>query len=251
MKLINTTPKVSIITACYNSGNTLKQTIESVLNQTYTNIELVLIDGGSRDNTIELIKSYETKFTKKNLNYRWITEPDKGIYDALNKGITLATGEFIGVLGSDDWLELDALSNVIDTYNCDKSVELIFGAVKFYRNEEPAYTEQIYPIELYRRTMHHQGIVYRKSLHEKFGYYSLNNKVSSDYEFLLKCKLGNAIFNPTNNIIANFRLGGTNNKFYYIGIREEARIQYTHKVINKKQLLMMFVKSLILKYFKK
>ncbi len=249
--MINNKPKISIITACYNSGKTLKQTIESVLYQTNTNIELILIDGGSKDDTIDIIRQYEAKFTEKNLGYKWISESDAGIYDALNKGIKLATGEFIGVLGSDDWYESDALTNVINVYTNNKDVDLIFGAVKFYRNEEPVYIEQIYPIELQRRTMHHQGIIYRRNLHNKFGYYSLINKVSSDYEFLLKCKLGNAIFIPTKVIIANFRLGGTNNKFYYLGIREEAKIQYVHHVINKKQLCVMFIKSFILKYFKK
>ena len=106
-------PLISIITVCFNSSKTIRQTIESVLNQTYTNIEYILVDGKSTDNTVAIIEEYAPQFTAKGIVYRWVSEPDAGIYDAMNKGIKLATGEWIGIINSDDWYELDACENML------------------------------------------------------------------------------------------------------------------------------------------
>lgn len=92
--------KVSVITATWNSGATLCDTLESVLNQTYPDIEHVIVDGGSTDNTMELVREYEPRYNGK---LRYISEPDKGIYDAMNKGVEMATGDIIGILNSDDF----------------------------------------------------------------------------------------------------------------------------------------------------
>ena len=102
-------PLFSIITVSYNSQQTITKTIDSVLNQTCKDFEYIIIDGNSSDNTISIIKSYEKKFGNK---LRWISEKDKGIYDAMNKGITLSMGDFIWLVNSDDWLEIDALNQV-------------------------------------------------------------------------------------------------------------------------------------------
>lgn len=93
--------KISIITATYDSGRTLRDTIQSVLSQTYTDIEYILIDGGSRDSTLSIIKEYEPLFYGR---LKWNSEPDQGIYDAMNKGIRMATGDVVGILNSDDFL---------------------------------------------------------------------------------------------------------------------------------------------------
>jgi len=97
-------PLVSIVTVCYNSEKTIRDTIESVLNQTYRNIEYILVDGASKDSTVDIIKSYEEKFREKGISYKWISEPDTGIYNAMNKGIDMASGEWCYFLGSDDIL---------------------------------------------------------------------------------------------------------------------------------------------------
>ena len=94
--------KISIVTVNYNGGKTLKRTIESILNQTHNDIEYIIVDGKSTDNSVDIIKSYEENFNKKGYEYRWISEKDTGIYNAMNKGIKLATGEIIGILNSDD-----------------------------------------------------------------------------------------------------------------------------------------------------
>ena len=92
--------KVSVITATWNSGKTLRTTLDSVLNQSYPDIEHIIVDGGSTDNTMEIIREYEPRY---NGRLRYISEPDKGLYDAMNKGIRMATGEVVGILNSDDF----------------------------------------------------------------------------------------------------------------------------------------------------
>ena len=90
--------KISIITVCFNSSKTICDTIDSVLKQNYKNIEYILVDGNSKDNTVEIIKKYETIFRKNGMDYIWVSEVDNGIYDAINKGIKMATGDIIGIL---------------------------------------------------------------------------------------------------------------------------------------------------------
>ena len=112
--------KITIITVCYNSGKTIKDTIESVLAQNYKNFEYIIIDGKSKDNTVDIIKSYEPKFNGK---MKWISEKDKGIYDAMNKGVKLASGDIIGLINADDILATpNAFQIIVDTFkneNCD------------------------------------------------------------------------------------------------------------------------------------
>ena len=102
--------KISIITATYNSGRTLRHTIESVLRQTYQDIEYLIVDGCSKDDTLEIVKDYESKFGDK---MRWISEPDNGIYDAMNKGLRMATGDVVGILNSDDFYTSDDIVETI------------------------------------------------------------------------------------------------------------------------------------------
>lgn len=121
---------ISVITVSYNAVSTIEQTILSVINQTYSNIEYIIIDGGSTDGTIDIIRRYEDKIAY------WVSEPDRGIYDAMNKGASKANGEYIAFLNSDDWYELDAVSIIAQF--ADGKTDLISGiinntSVNFYR----------------------------------------------------------------------------------------------------------------------
>jgi len=122
-------PLVSIITVVYNGAETLQQTIDSVSNQTYSNIEYIVIDGGSTDDTIALIKKNNDKITK------WISEPDEGLYDAMNKGISMASGQLIGMINSDDWYEMDAVGTVVDEYRNHPEIS-VFHSDTFYVSHE-------------------------------------------------------------------------------------------------------------------
>ena len=119
--------KISIITATYNSGRTLRHTIESVLRQTYQDIEYLIVDGCSKDDTLEIVKDYESKFGDK---MRWISEPDNGIYDAMNKGLRMATGDVVGILNSDDFYTSDDIVETIAA-NMSDEVDAVYGDIHF------------------------------------------------------------------------------------------------------------------------
>ena len=106
-------PKFSIITICYNSSATIERSMKSVLAQTFTDYEYIIVDGGSKDSTLDIVKKYEPLFEGR---MKWKSEPDKGIYDAMNKGIERSSGTIIGIVNSDDWLEADALETVYASF---------------------------------------------------------------------------------------------------------------------------------------
>src|SRR6478736_2186770 len=117
--------KVSLITVSYNSAETITDTIESIHSQDFDNIEYIIVDGASKDNTVEIIKSFGTKIDK------WISEPDKGIYDAMNKAIKMATGEVVGILNSDDFYSAtNVISQVAKAFN-DSTIDAVFGDLVF------------------------------------------------------------------------------------------------------------------------
>ena len=107
---------ISITTVTYNSEKTIARTIESVLNQTYTNIEYIIVDGLSKDNTVKIAESYREKFEQKGYIYKIISEMDQGMYDAINKGINLSSGVIVGNINSDDWYETDAVEKMVEVY---------------------------------------------------------------------------------------------------------------------------------------
>ena len=107
---------ISVITVCFNSEKTIRNTIESVLNQTYDNVEYIVVDGLSEDGTVQIAQEYEQRFADKGYRYKIISEKDNGIYDAMNKGIRTASGEIIGIINSDDWYEPKALETVANAY---------------------------------------------------------------------------------------------------------------------------------------
>lgn len=118
--------KVSIITVVYNGVKNIEQTIKSVLHQTYSNIEYIVIDGGSTDGSLDIIKKYSDS-----ISY-WVSEADKGIYDAMNKGISKATGDLIGIINSDDWYEPDAIMNMVTAY---EENTVLYGIIRTICNE--------------------------------------------------------------------------------------------------------------------
>lgn len=184
--------KIAIITATYNSGGTLRETFDSILRQTYKDIEYIVIDGGSKDNTIDIIKEYYPKF---NGRMRWVSESDKGLYDALNKGIKKATGEVVGILNSDDFFTSD---DVIATVAANiNDVDAIYGDIHFVAPDNLTKCVRYYSSRNFRPwTMRfgympaHPSFYARREIFEKYGLYSLDYKIAADYDMMVRlfCK---------------------------------------------------------------
>ena len=179
--------KVSIITPSFNSAKTIEKTILSVLEQTYDNLEYIIIDGGSTDGTIDIIKKYHDK-----IKY-WISEPDRGISDAFNKGLKASTGDYINFQGADDYLlSKDVISLMMTDINPQKD-QLVCGRIERVKNtqekEVVSRTTGIFKSKkslLFRMSLPHQALFTNKKFFEKYGNFDINNKFCMDYEILLR-----------------------------------------------------------------
>lgn len=191
--------KVSVITVVYNGCKHLEQTINSVLKQGYQNIEYIIIDGGSTDGTIDIIRKYEDK-----LSY-WVSEPDFGIYDAMNKGIKKATGDLIGIINSDDWYEPDAIENVVNEY---ENMTVIYGLVKYILNGEAIKIYAPYPHLIFQEMIPHPTCFIPREIYELYGVFDISYKSCADYQFILRLFFSEVKFKLVEKPVANFRLGG-------------------------------------------
>lgn len=182
--------KISIITATYNSSKTLRDTIESVLNQTHNDIEYIIVDGLSKDNTIDIVKEYEPKF---NGRMRWISEKDKGLYDAMNKGIRMATGDVIGILNSDDFYTSKTILERINQTLTDKSIDAVYGDIHFVNDADLNHCVRYYSSKSFARWQMrlgfmpaHPSFYCRKSVYDQYGAFDCSFKIAADFENLLR-----------------------------------------------------------------
>ena len=182
--------KLSIITVTFNSGSTLSDTIQSVLLQSYPNIEYILVDGFSNDNTVDIIKEYEPLFGDR---MKWVSEKDFGLYDAMNKGIRMATGDIVGIINSDDFYHRsDVISKVIEAFQ-DEEVQAVYADIRFVNPNNLDKTVRYYSSRKFvpRRfrfgfmPAHPTFFTYRKYF-EEFGYYKIDYKIAADYELLIR-----------------------------------------------------------------
>lgn len=243
MEQIINKPLVSIVTVCFNSAKTIRRTIESVLNQTYVNIEYIIVDGKSTDGTVTIIEEYAPLFAERGIQYRWVSEPDDGIYDAMNKGIIMATGEWIGIINSDDWYELDACDNVINhsQYNCD----LIFGIVAYWRDGCVSFAKQISLDSMQDEPVIHPGVFVRRLVYQKIGVYDTEFKIAADYDFLARCYRLNVNSSILLKLVANFTHGGISSTNLFLSKKESLIIQEKYRLISKFRLFKRKVKFLI------
>lgn len=206
--------KISIITVVWNNKNTIKDAINSVLNQTYLDIEYIVIDGDSTDGTVEIIKSYGDKINK------FISEKDKGIYDAMNKGIDLATGDIIGILNSDDiYFNKNVIQNVMNKFK-ENNIDSLYGDLYYVKEDDlnkvvRYWKSSSFTQNCFIKGWHpaHPTFFVKKEIYEKYGCFDLNMKVSADFElmlrFLEKYKIS-TFFLPQ--VIVKMRVGGESNQ---------------------------------------
>lgn len=217
--------KISIITVCYNSEKTIARTIESILTQNYSNIEYLIIDGASKDNTITIVDSYKDQFLDKKIDFKVISEPDKGIYDAMNKGIEKSSGEIIGILNSDDHY---ASSEILDSVNqvfSNNKIDSCYGNILYTRNSKPyRYWKSGKPRTFKFGWMPpHPAFFVRKDVYCKYGNFRLDCGTAADYELMLRFLQKEKISSVWINQIFTFmEAGGASNSG--INSRKEAYV---------------------------
>lgn len=219
IKTYSEMPKVTVVTVTYNAEGFLERTIKSVIEQNYPNIEYIIIDGKSSDNTIDIIKKYESS-----INY-WISEPDDGIYDAMNKGIDVSTGEWINFMNAgDSFFSKDSIKDFLQDINVH--TELYNGAINFIdiitgekRIRVPHGLDNIWKTV----PCWHQASFIKTSLMKEYKY-SLEYKIAGDHDFYLKCYKNNKKFQFTNDIISNMISGGLHQKQAKLAYIESMKI---------------------------
>lgn len=189
--------KISVITATWNSGKTIGDTLRSVLNQSYTNVEHIIKDGGSKDDTLAICNDYEKHFytnEDKGRTIRILSDKDKGIYDAMNQGVKAATGDVIGILNSDDFYTSDdVLARVAEEFANNPKLEAVYGDIHFVKDENLKKCTRYFSSRYFRPWAlrfgfmpAHPSFYVRREVYEKYGLYDLNFRTSSDFEMMVR-----------------------------------------------------------------
>lgn len=235
-------PHITIVTVVYNGEKTIEKCIQSVFEQSYDLIEYIIIDGGSSDQTLSIIKNY-----KHAIAY-WISEKDEGIADAMNKGIKQASGDLIGFLNADDWLEPDAIERVAANYQKDT---IIYGDVRFWDNNRPAKQTKSNHLNLrHGMTIAHPAAYVPLSVYQKHGRFNTAFKVAFDYDLILRFYIEGVAFYNIHAVLVNMSLGGLSDRKWLHAIKEELRSKncYFNKAANLyyfiKQFMYLFVEKI-------
>lgn len=189
--------KISVITATWNSGRTIGDTLRSVFNQSFTNVEHIIKDGGSKDDTLEICKNFEQKYYKDECKGRTInilSDKDKGIYDAMNQGVKAATGDVIGILNSDDFYTSDdVLARVAGEFETNPELEAVYGDIHFVKDENLKKCTRYFSSRYFRPWAlrfgfmpAHPSFYVRREVYEKYGLYDLDFRTSSDFEMMVR-----------------------------------------------------------------
>ena len=200
--------KVSIITVCFNSEKTIERTIKSVFDQTYKNIEYIIIDGVSTDKTLEIIDRYRDQFKDR---LKVVSEKDDGIYFAMNKGIALSAGTLIGIINSDDWYEVNAVQKMVNAYesNHKNPLTVYYGNTGVIRDEQSISLSKSDHNRLEDEMISHPSCFITKEAYDNLGAYNTKYTSVADYDLMLRYKRSGIVdFVYVNEHIANFTLGG-------------------------------------------
>jgi len=239
--------KVSVITVAYNSAETIEDTINSVAEQGYKNIEYIIVDGASKDSTLEIVRKYESKISKL------ISEPDEGIYDAMNKGIKLATGEIIGILNSDDiYADKDVVENVVENI-VKNNVDSCYGDLVYVDKHNLEKTIRYWKSGEYKEDSFKHGWVpphptffVKNWVYKKYGVFDLDLPIAADHEILFRFMYKHKIktcYIPR--VLVKMRMGGLTNKSILNIIRQNNEIVQTLRKNKIKVTPAFFINKLI------
>ena len=220
-------PRVSIVTVVRNGAATIERAIRSVLGQTCPAIEYIIVDGASTDGTQEIIRRYEGRLA------RWISEPDRGISDAFNKGVALANGACIGLLNADDWMEPDQVEIAVGALEAS-GADFVFGDLIFHDaagcpvhriTGDPHYARHI---RSRMPEVNHPTLLARRSMYERVGPFHLTYKAAMDYDWLLRAHLAGCRGHHEPRILGHMTLAGVSDRSYVRALREVRDIAIRH-----------------------
>jgi glycosyltransferase involved in cell wall biosynthesis len=219
---------VSIITPTYNSASSIRNTINSVLNQKVKPIEYILVDNCSSDSTLAIINSYKSDFKKSGIRLIIISEPDKGIYDAINKGIQLATSSWVGIINSDDYYSHSAIKRLL-LASTSRRFDIFHGDLAIYEsgNEAKLYRPQFK--SKFTMFLFHPTMFAKKDCYKKLGMYDLKFKLSADFDWILRARENGLEFFYDNHVISHYYKFGLSHKYRLQGIKEAFQIRRQHK----------------------
>lgn len=241
MKEIN----VSIITVCYNSEATIERTIQSVLGQTYGHLEYIIVDGKSSDHTMEIVERYRPLFQGR---MKVVSEPDQGIYDAMNKGICMARGSLIGIINSDDSYEPDAVEKIVHAMTEDQ-YQILYGMLRVMHGEIETRITMPKHENLENEMIAHPTCFVTKSVYEDFGMFDLRYRSCADHDFMLRMrKQKEIVFVPVYEILATFSEG------YGMCYQESSMIEALgmlaeHGIMSRKKYCLIHMKYRIKNFF--
>jgi glycosyltransferase involved in cell wall biosynthesis len=218
--------KVSLITVCYNAEATLEDTILSVVSQDYPDIEYILIDGASTDGTADIINRYRDRFT------HIVREPDDGIYDAMNKGLALATGDLIGLLNADDiYAHSGVLSEVMAVMQSE-SLDAVYADVDYFEGDNPEKTVRHYSSAYFKPSRMGWGFVpahptlfLRQEIYQRFGHFKTNYRIAGDYDLIARIFKDETVrYRYLPKVLVRMRLGGASTRSWHSMLRHNSEV---------------------------
>jgi len=217
--------KISLITACYNSAGTIRTAIDSVLEQKGVEVEYIVVDGGSKDGTVDVIKEYSARSARSaRLTFKWISERDRGMYDAINKGIKMATGDIVGILNADDMFESEnTLAHLVEAFGSGgvgsggvgERVDCVYADIRFVKDDLQT-TSRYYSAKYWKPWMlqwgkmpPHPSVYIRRELFDQYGLYKLGYDIAADYELLIRyLRMAKLKTRYLNECLVRMRMGG-------------------------------------------
>lgn len=230
-------PLVSIITIVYNGEKYIADTIRSIERQTYRPIEYIIVDGGSTDQTLTIIRQFGDTVT------RLVSEKDEGISDAFNKGLRLAHGEIIGIINADDWYEPDAVELAVAAI---QGLDIVYGDLRLWKDGQPDFILKGDHHHLHKEmTINHPTVFVRKECYDRLGLFDNTYKCAMDYDLLLRLLVNNSRFGYIPGVLANMRWEGMSDTRWMLGCRETLAIK--NKYLPRRRLLnhLYFYKHLV------
>ena len=246
----------SIITICYNSSQTIERTIKSVLNQSFTDFEYIIVDGGSHDSTLDIIRKYQNSFGDRLI---WKSEPDKGIYDAMNKGINISNGVIVGIVNSDDWLEDNALENVYKVYVEHHNDEnaLYCGGIIFHTKKGKCHI--LMPnISLFKRSasifvmkgIRHPATFVPLKVYNRIGTFDSSFSILADTDFILRAYYQKVHLIEIPFVISNMSDGGISNALTWKSgmksFKDKKKMLAKFNISTVKRIVLLFHAALII-----